>query len=305
VEWPTLAVASVVYGSWTGLTLWHEAIPAFALVPLAAWTIAWHSSLQHEILHGHPTRWRGLNRALAAMPLSLWIPFERYRRLHLAHHRDERLTDPLDDPESAYWTREEWVGLGPLGRALVRAQTTLAGRLLIGPAWSIGRFLRSEAKAARGDPALAAIWARHGAGVAALLASLWVVCGLTPWAYAALFVYPGTSLLLVRSFAEHRADEGVERRTAVVEGSPLLALLFLNNNLHAAHHAQPALPWYRLPAWYRANRAALLARNGGLVYAGYGDVARRYLFAPHDRPTHPSDRAPTREAVDVNGTASS
>jgi fatty acid desaturase len=80
VEWPTLAVASVVYGSWTGLTLWHEAIPAFALVPLAAWTIAWHSSLQHEILHGHPTRWRGLNRALAAMPLSLWIPFERYRR---------------------------------------------------------------------------------------------------------------------------------------------------------------------------------------------------------------------------------
>lgn len=305
IEWPTLAVAFAVHGGWTALTLVHHLLPWYALLPLGAWIIAWHSSLQHEILHGHPTRSRRVNRALAAIPLSLWIPFERYRRLHLAHHRDERLTDPLDDPESAYWTAEDWARLGPASRGLVRAQTTLAGRVLIGPAWSIGRFLLREARlVGGGDRALAAVWARHLVGVASVLAWLWFVCGLTPWAYAALFVYPGTALLLVRSFAEHRAEDPVDHRTAIVEGSPVLALLFLNNNLHAAHHAQPTLSWYRLPAWYRANRAALLARNGALVYQGYADVARRFLLAPHDRPTHPSDRAPLEAVGGVAGAPS-
>jgi len=28
----------------------------------------------------------------------------------------------------------------------------------------------------------------------------------------------------------------------------------------------------------------LLRANGWLVYAGYADVFRRYLFRPHDRP---------------------
>ena len=42
--------------------------------------ITLHSSLQHEIVHGHPTRWLGVNRLLAMLPLSLWLPFERYRR---------------------------------------------------------------------------------------------------------------------------------------------------------------------------------------------------------------------------------
>ena len=36
-------------------------------------------------------------------PLALWIPYESYRISHLMHHRDDRLTDPLDDPESYYW----------------------------------------------------------------------------------------------------------------------------------------------------------------------------------------------------------
>ncbi len=295
VEWPTVALAGAIHGGWAALTLAFTALPLVLSAPAAAWLIAWHSSLQHEIIHGHPTRSRRLNRALGSAPLSLWLPFERYRVSHLLHHNDERLTDPLDDPESCYWTPEDWARLGRTGRLLVRAQSRLAGRLIIGPAWSMLRFWRQEAAlVAAGDAMARRAWLRHLAACGAVLAWVWGVCGITPWVYLAAFVYPGTALLMLRSFAEHRAEVAVARRTAVVEGPPLLALLFLNNNLHAAHHAQPTIPWYRLPDWYRAHRATLIEGNGGLVYRGYGALLRRFLLAPHDRSDHPLGRAPRR-----------
>jgi fatty acid desaturase len=145
VEWPTLALVAVIYGSWLGLTYGHDAVSPWLLVPAGAWLVCWHSSLQHEVLHGHPTRNASLNRAIAFPPLALWLPFDRYRALHLKHHHDERLTDPLDDPESRYLTPDSWQQLGHIGRLLVRAQSAMVGRLIIGPFWSVGCFLIVEA----------------------------------------------------------------------------------------------------------------------------------------------------------------
>jgi len=71
-------------------------VPVLLTAQLTAVLITLHSSLQHEIVHGHPTRWRGVNRLLAIVPLSLWLPYERYRQTHQQHHIDQRLTDPLD-----------------------------------------------------------------------------------------------------------------------------------------------------------------------------------------------------------------
>lgn len=293
VEWPTLGLTLCIFGGWIALTLAHHALPAALVLPAAAWLIAWHSSLQHEIIHGHPTASRRLNRAIGFVPLSLWMPFARYRAMHLAHHRDERLTDPLDDPESYYWAPADWQALPPPARVLVAAQTTLAGRLLIGPFWAVGRFLARDFSAIlQGDRALLRVWSRHALGVAAVLAWLWLACGIDPLTYLALYLYPGTALLMLRSFAEHRAEDAVAHRSAIVERAPILGLLFLNNNLHAAHHARPTLPWYRLPAWYAKHRDSLMFQNGGLIYRGYGDVAGRYLLRPHHAPPHPRGRAP-------------
>jgi fatty acid desaturase len=97
---------------------------------------------------------------------------------------------------------------------------------------------------------------------------------------------------MVRSFAEHRAESVVERRTAIVEKSWILGPLFLFNNLHVAHHMRHTMPWYALPRWYRVNRAALIERNGGLVYDSYSDIVRRYLLRPHDQALHPHREAP-------------
>jgi len=295
-EWPTLALFGVIYASWLALTWFHGSLPLWLWLPLAAWTAAWWGSAQHEALHGHPTRNRALNTALASFPMWIWLPFESYRTSHLIHHRDERLTDPLDDPESRYWTPDGWKELGPMGQWLVDLQTTLLGRLVIGPFWSMGRFWMDELRAIRaGDRAALAVWGWHAAWVAIMLGWAVGVCGLPLWQYLLGFVYCGTSLALVRSFAEHKARDNVEQRTAIVEGSPVFGLLFLHNNLHVVHHRWPTLPWYRLPAVYAANRDAVLAENGGLVYDGYLAVFRRYFLSRYDGPVHPLGRAPMRD----------
>ena len=95
---------------------------------------------------------------------------------------------------------------------------------------------------------------------------IWQVCGIHPLLYLAATAYPGFSLLMLRTYAEHRAGEAVPTRTAVIESSPLFGLLFLNNNLHAPHHERPALAWYRLPAYFRENRTRILTENGGYAY---------------------------------------
>ncbi|HZS82192.1 MAG TPA: fatty acid desaturase [Stellaceae bacterium] len=288
IEWPTVALAAAIYAAWAALTLLHQRLPASIVAALGAWLVAWHSSLQHEIIHGHPTRWRRVNDALGRPPLALWLSFDHYRATHLQHHRDDDLTDPLADPESRYLTAAAWARLRPWARALIGAQTTLLGRLLLGPACCVFQMVRAEARAIlAGDGARARLWARHTAAVALVL--LWVVgvCGIDPWFYLFAIVYPATSLMLLRSFAEHRAAAAVRQRTAIVENAAILGLLFLFNNLHAAHHERPALPWYALPRWYRRNRARLLRENGGLVYDGYRDIARRFLLKPHDAPVHP------------------
>jgi fatty acid desaturase len=291
IEWPTIALAVTIYGLWLLLTWFHAALPAPLLLLLGGWTVAWYGSLQHELIHGHPTRWPAVNRALGVFPLMPHLPFDRYRAIHLAHHRDEYLTDPLEDPETQYFTPPAWMSLGRAGRMVVRITARLAGRLLIGPVWAIGRFLWRDAARAWNDvPGVRRAWAWHLPLLAVMLVWVVGVCRMSPLTYALCFWLPGMALLLMRSLAEHRAADAVEHRTAIVEAAPVLGLLYLYNNLHAAHHERPGVAWYRLPALYARDRGRLIARNGGLVYHGYADVARRFLLHPHDQSVHPFAR---------------
>ena len=297
-EWPTILLAVVIYAGWLGLTFFHAALPVWLLVPLGGWFCAWQSSLQHEVIHGHPTRWRRVNDAIGAPPLLLFLPFAAYRISHLTHHRDERLTDPLDDPESWYWTPEDWARLSGIKRWLVQAQTTFAGRMLLGPPWVAGRYMAQEfVRIAHGNRLHLRIWCGHMVSVALVLFWVCGVCKMSFWLYLLAFVYPGTALMLMRSFAEHLAQANVQERIAVVENTPLFGLLFLHNNLHCVHHDKPKLPWYQIPAAYRASRAQVLAGNGGLVYQGYLDVARRFWLTPHDGPVHPTGRVRVRPGL--------
>ncbi len=290
IEWPTMILAAIIYGGWAGLTWYHDRLPTLLVVLAGAWLIAWQGSLQHETIHGHPTTSAMLNALIGGIPLSLWLPYACYRRDHIAHHATDRVTDPFDDPESRYLAS----GTGPaamMRMASARMQATLAGRLLFGPIDVVLRFLAAEVRRAMRQPrAVAGDWAPHLVGVALLLAWL-SVCRIGIGFYAVAMVYPGIALTLVRSFAEHRAAREPDHRVAVVERAGPFALLFLNNNLHAAHHRAPGVAWFRLPAFYRRHRGTILAENGGLLYRGYGEIVRRYWRRPHDVILHPDWQA--------------
>jgi fatty acid desaturase len=290
----TLAVALAVYGGF-GLATWYfHALPLWLAVPVGAVLIAWQGSLQHETIHGHPFASRRLNALLGGVPLSLFIPYPLYRRTHLWHHRfgGRILTDPIVDPESFYLTQGALAKSGLLLRWLRIANTTLLGRMIVGPFIATGTFLIGPARSlALGEGREWRIWAAHGVAVTTVL--LWVVgiCKINVFVYIACFVYPGQSLSLLRSFAEHRASAEPAQRTAVVESNPVFSLIFLYNNLHVVHHARPALPWYKLPAAWRqlqADRGDAAARTAGLVYSGgYLELLGRYLLRPVIDVEHP------------------
>lgn len=286
LEWPTILLLVFTYAVWAAGTMLWQHSAAVSLV-LTAVAIAQFSSLQHEVLHGHPFRSQLLNEALVFPALALVVPYERFRDTHLQHHYDPALTDPYDDPESNYLDPAVWDRLPPVLRLVLRANNTLLGRMVVGPLVGIWVFIRADIYAARhGDVRVGRAWALNGVGV--ILVLVWLMnWGMMPvWAYA-IAVYLGLSLLKIRSFLEHRAHEASRARTVVIEDRGPLALLFLNNNYHVVHHMHPSVPWYRLPALYAARKAHFLRRNDSYVYANYFEIFRRHLLRAKDPVPHP------------------
>lgn len=293
-EAPTWAMLAICYGMWVGAVLYHDVIGAPGCILILGYAIALHASLQHEALHGHPTRNALVNEALVFPSLMLLLPYRRFKETHLQHHNDERLTDPYDDPETWYVAEGDWRSASPALRALLTVNGTLAGRLLIGPWLSVYGLWRTDLRAVL-DPAtperrrnrLIGAYARHLAGVALVMAFVVGVAGMHPLTYLLVGVWPGYALLMLRTYAEHRAALAPGHRSAIVEAEPVFGLLFLNNNLHAVHHARPTVPWYELPAIWRREREETLARNGGYFINGYRAILAQWLFRRREPTPHP------------------
>ncbi|WP_232090652.1 fatty acid desaturase [Sphingomonas sp. HMP9] len=269
------------------MTAWHALLPTPVLILLGGGLLAWQGSLQHETIHGHPTGHRWINDAIGFVPLSLWLPYRLYRRSHIAHHCATIITDPRYDPESRYRT----VSRG-LQQALAQLQSTLLGQIIFGPPICVVRSLLQETRRmVRAPVTVARHWLPHAIAVILVVLRLDHV-GLGLVRYALCFVYPGIALTMVRSYVEHRADLDSPGRAASVEHGGLLGLVFLNNNLHAAHHERPSLAWYDLPTYHALNRQRFVDA-GAPIYRGYGKVVRRFAFSAHDDMVHPLHRGGT------------
>lgn len=287
-EWITTLL---ILGNYAGLAtlMWFTPVLPFWVVMVpAAYMVALHMSLQHEVLHGHPTRNALVNELLVTINPSFWFPYRRYKKLHLQHHNDNDLTDPTRDPESYYMLPDDWDNLPGFKKALFRLHNTLAGRMVLGPVIGTIRFWTAEAKRAlNGDREIIQAWLLHIPACAITLYYAMVICGIPFWTYIALFAWPGIGLALVRSFCEHQAVRDVGERTIIVESGPFFSLLFLYNNLHIAHHAVPRLPWYLIPRYYRENRSELIALNRGYMMKGYAEIFRRFLLKPKEPVAYP------------------
>jgi fatty acid desaturase len=287
IEWLTIALIAAVYAVIGSLVWFHAIVPWWVMLPVGAYAACLHSSLQHEVLHGHPTRNRMINEILVFVVPHLWLPYGRYRDTHLAHHNDVNLTDPELDPESFYVLPDSWSSLPGFKRRLYTFNNTLAGRMLIGPIVGIIQFWFKEFMLMlRGQRDIVKCWGLFVLSTVILISYvMWA--GMPVWKYILLIAYPAVSVALIRSYCEHQAAEDVGARTIVVEASWFWSLLFLNNNLHIAHHDRPSIPWYQLAAYYKERREMFLARNKNYLMMGYGEIFWRYFLTPKEQNAYP------------------
>lgn len=284
-EWPTIVLIWLNYTLFACLTFYYQQLSWWLILPLAAFQQALFSSLQHEVLHGHPTSRQWLNELLVFPAVNLWIPYPIYKESHLIHHNNQHLTDPARDPESFYIPAQRWQQLPAWQQAYYRFYHTFAGRILWGPIHVIGSLFYHEVpKLLAGDNKAWRIWSLHALSCSLVLYWLIAVCQMPLWQYLLVFIYPGVVLTLIRSYLEHRAADDPQHRSVIVEAGPFFSLLFLNNNLHAVHHEQPRLAWYKIPAVWRTEREKVLEQNAGYYFESYWAVMRQYFGRAKEDP---------------------
>jgi fatty acid desaturase len=261
--------------------------------PLAATLLTlastWYTSLQHELLHGHPTRSPRVNALFGIAPLAVWFLYILYRAEHLRHHDDERLTS-ADDPESYFISSQRWRATSAPMRALLTFRNTFVGRVAIGPAFAIAGVLTQACrKVASGDLRDVPMWVAHLGLLALLLVWLERGCGIGPLRFLAGVVYPALSLGAVRSFREHRPAERAAERSVINEAGWFWRLLFLNNNYHLVHHDLPRVPWFALRRVYLDRRERYRERSGHFVVQGYWRWFAVFAFRCAEPVRHPLD----------------
>lgn len=279
-------IAVLCYAGYAVATTSFGALGPWVAGIILTLALTLYSSFSHEVLHGHPFRDERLNTALVFPALSLAVPYPRFRDTHLAHHHDPALTDPYDDPESNFVDPSVWASWSVLRRVIYTWNNTLSGRVLIGPVIALAVFYKQDLGAIRaGNRKVRDAYIFHFCGLIPVV--LWWVwmADMPVWLYI-LCAYGSLSILKIRTFLEHRAHARARCRSVIIEDRGLLSFLFLNNNLHAVHHACPRLPWYQLPAYYALRRAEFLQRNGGYAYRSYTQIAREFLFRTKDPVPH-------------------
>jgi len=220
-EWPTLLVALGCYLSYLGFTYFSGSLGLF-LIPLLALTMTLHSSLQHEVLHGHPFRSQTLSEALVFPAIGLFIPYERFRDTHLRHHHDPNLTDPYDDPESNYLDPAIWGALPSWVKSVLRFNNTLFGRMLVGPLIGTVAFWKSDIDEMRGgDRTVIRAYLMHGLGVLLVLGWLWMVWEVSLWKTEGFWRSSFSTIISMQPIMRTPSFAGISCRISMRSGKPL------------------------------------------------------------------------------------
>lgn len=290
-ELPTWLLIGVIYGGWFAVMLNAQTLGRLPATLLLIVFTGWYMSLQHELIHGHPTRWPRVNQLFGTLPLAVWYPYGLYRDSHLAHHRNHTLTEPDEDPETYYLSPARWAKLRRWQQQLIHLRNTFLGRLLLGPLLDVAATFGGMWQALRrGDRSAIAMWLLHGTLLALLF--FWMARqGFSPLWYLLAVSYPALALTKVRSFYEHRAADDPLARSVNNEAAWPWRMLFLNLNYHSVHHDLPGVPWYGLRRLYLRDREHYYHRNHGFRVAGYRVWLRQFWVRPVGVNVHPGRSA--------------
>ena len=229
---------------WTAAVWVDHPLGYVALFVLMGPVFARLAILGHEAAHRLLFRNRKANDLVGRWLLDhpAFVPFDIYRRVHFAHHKDEFGPNEPDIPlyagyplPKASWRRKlvrdavgisGWKNLKPL----LRSVTTKQGR-------PIGvRILGTQV----------ALWA----GIWALTGRWWLypVCWLGPW----LTVWRVLNRL--RAIAEHGGMERSDDRRRTTHHihqswSARFWIVPYKTGWHLAHHVDMGVPWRNLPAF--------------------------------------------------------
>ncbi|MCU1497314.1 MAG: hypothetical protein JWM47_1267 [Acidimicrobiales bacterium] len=243
--WATIAAL------WAAAAWLHHPLGYAALFVLMGPVFARLAILGHEAAHRLLFRNRTANDLVGRWLLDYpaFVPFDIYRRVHFAHHKDEFGPAEPDIPlyagyplPKASWRRKlfrdangnsGWKNLKPLLRSLLdKGSRPFASRILASQL---------------------ALWVASG-----LLTGHWwlyLVCWLGPW----MTVWRVLNRL--RAVAEHGGMErsSDRRRTTHAIRQSWSARFWIapyNTGWHLAHHADMGVPWRNLPRYHRELVAA-------------------------------------------------
>jgi fatty acid desaturase len=215
-------------------------------------TFAQFASLMHEAAHRllfadkRTNDWVG--RWLLGYPV--FTSTDAYRRVHMAHHRDEFGPDEPDIPLYAGYP----IGAASFRRKLVRDATGQTGYKLMRQL--LGNVRSPDKRSRRTVWKILAVQAVLLAG--AILSGYW-------WLYPVMWVAPYLTVWRVinrlRSIAEHGGMQRSKDRRETTHSvrQHLFARFFLvpyNIGWHLAHHVDSGVPFRNLPRFHEALRDA-------------------------------------------------
>jgi len=251
---PTVVLFAVVFALFLAGMALGTALPHpgyLALASLAAFqsvTIFILYIVIHDSAHRIASKNRRLNDTMlfACGVVFLFDPY-LYRRLHLTHHAH---TNEASDPDR--------FTSGP--NVLVRWAKSfmIAGFYYV---YSLRRFRKNATLLMHlcfTPTLIAALWLLfHAVGKTQVVVACWFIPD---------FVAIGFLGFMLTAWPHHPAQDTSRIGSARNLDVPrLVQWLMGNQHLHLVHHYAPAVPWYRLPAYWRENKQRLVAKGAAPV----------------------------------------
>ena len=244
--WSVVSLWGVIAGLWAAAVWVNHPLGYLALFVLMGPMFARLAILGHEAAHRLLFRNRRANDLVGRWVLDYpaFVPFDIYRRVHFAHHKEE--FGP-NEPDLALYAGYP-VTVTSWHRKLFRDAVGISG-------WKNLKPLVTSLRTKPGRPIAARILGTQ----AVLWATVWLLTGRW-WLYPLCWLGPWLTVWRVlnrlRAIAEHGGmQQSADRRETTHQVHQSWVARFwivpYRTGWHLAHHTDMGVPWRNLPRYHR------------------------------------------------------